>query len=172
MAAVLSAILVYAFLIVLFRCAGKRTLHQATVFDLVLLLLIAEGAQQVLIGDDPSLTQAVVVISTLVLVDIALSVAKQRWKRVDNWLDGRPVVLLEGGRPLPESMRYSRVDEDDILEAARELRGIERLDQIRCAVLERDGKISIVPYRPGDRAESDPAPSGGPTKSASSRSRK
>jgi uncharacterized membrane protein YcaP (DUF421 family) len=145
MTPVVNAILLYTFLIVLFRCAGKRTLHQATVFDVVLLLIIAEAAQGVLVGEDPSLTQALVVIATLVLMDIGLSLVKQRWPRVEGWLDGRPLLILADGKPIEERMRRSRVGEDDILEAARELRGLERLEQIRYAVLERDGRISIVP---------------------------
>jgi uncharacterized membrane protein YcaP (DUF421 family) len=147
MNSVIDVVMLYVFLVLLFRCTGKRTLHQATVFDLVLLLVIAEACQQALLGDDPSLTQAVVVITTLVLVDVALSVAKQRWIGVDRWLDGRPLLLVEDGRPLAERMRLSRVDEEDILVAARELQGLERIDQIRYAVLERDGRISIVPRR-------------------------
>jgi uncharacterized membrane protein YcaP (DUF421 family) len=145
MTAVVNAILLYTFLIVLFRCAGKRTLHQATVFDVVLLLIIAEAAQGVLVGEDPSLTQALVVIATLVLMDIGLSLVKQRWPGVEGWLDGRPLLILADGKPMEERMRRSRVGVDDILEAARELRGLERLEQIRYAVLERDGRISIVP---------------------------
>jgi uncharacterized membrane protein YcaP (DUF421 family) len=145
MSAVLHPILLYAFLVLLFRLAGKRTLHQATVFDLVLLLVISESAQQVLLEDDPSLTRALIVIATLVLMDIGLSLVKRRWPAADHWLDGRPLLLLDEGRPLQERMHRSRVDEGDILEAARELHGLERLEQIRYAVLERDGRISIIP---------------------------
>jgi uncharacterized membrane protein YcaP (DUF421 family) len=56
-----------------------------------------------------------------------------------------PLVLLEHGKPIQERLDKSRVDEDDILEAARELRGLERLQQIKYAVLERSGEISIIP---------------------------
>ena len=77
--------------------------------------------------------------------DVLLSLVKQRWKRADHWLTGRPLVLLEDGELLEDRMQRSRVDRGDILEAARELQGLERLDQIRYAVLERDGHISIVP---------------------------
>ncbi len=148
MAAIVRSLFLYGLMVVLFRCAGKRTLRDVTVFDLVLLLLIAEAAQQGLIGDDPSLTQAVVVITTLVMTDVVLALVKQRFPRVDRWLEGVPIVLLEDGEPLREVMRRSAVDESDILQAARERHGLERLDQIRFAVLERDGNISIVPSAP------------------------
>ncbi len=147
MSAIARSLFLYALLVVLFRCAGKRTLREVTVFDLVLLLLIAEAAQQGLIGEDPSLTHAIVVITTLVLTDIVLALVKQRFPRVDRWLEGVPIVLVEDGVPLREFMKRSAVDESDVLQAARERHGLERMDQIRFAVLERDGAISIVPRR-------------------------
>lgn len=58
---------------------------------------------------------------------------------------GEPLIILENGRPLHDRMNRERVDEEDILEAARELQGLERLDQIRYAILERNGAITIVP---------------------------
>src|SRR5688500_18595486 len=138
MVAILETVFIYAALVVLFRCAGQRTLHEMTVFDLVLLLLIAEAAQPVLIGDDHSATYAMVVITTLVLTDIALAFAKERWLAVDRWLEGLPLVLVKDGEPRQELMRKSFVDEADILQAARETQGLERMEQIRYAVLERD----------------------------------
>jgi len=61
------------------------------------------------------------------------------------WREGEPLIILENGRPLHDRMNRERVDEEDILEAARELQGLERLDQIRYAILERNGAITIVP---------------------------
>jgi uncharacterized membrane protein YcaP (DUF421 family) len=145
MVVLLKTLFLYGTFVVLFRCAGKRTLHEMTVFDLVLLLLIAEAAQVALIGDDPSLTHALVVIVTLVMIDVLLAFLKQRSHKVDRWLEGVPLVLVENGMPIAELMRRSAVDEDDILQAARERYGLERMDQIRLAVLERDGNISIIP---------------------------
>lgn len=145
MATILKTVFFYVTFVLLFRAAGKRTLHEMTVFDLVLLLLIAEAAQVALIGDDPSVTHALVVIVTLVLVDIALAYLKQRSRALDRWIEGVPVVLVENGEPLREVMDRSAVDEEDILSAARERQGIERMEEIRLAVLERDGNISIVP---------------------------
>jgi uncharacterized membrane protein YcaP (DUF421 family) len=141
---VLSAVAIYAFLMVVFRISGKRTLAQATPFDLTLLLVISEAVQNVLTGDDRSMTRAFVVVVTLVALDVGLSLLKLRSRRLERALEDVPVVLVSRGRPLQDRMRLSRVDESDVLEAAREM-GLERLDQVRYAVLERDGQISIVP---------------------------
>jgi uncharacterized membrane protein YcaP (DUF421 family) len=72
--------------------------------------------------------------------------------RVEKWLEGVPVVLVEHGRPLVDRMRRSRVDVSDVLSAARTRHGLERLEQVKYAVLERSGEISIIPWAPSDRA--------------------
>ena len=146
---IIRAAAVYFFLLVVFRLAGKRTLAQATPFDLVLLLTISEAVQNAMTRTDQSLTGAFGVVLTLVGLDIALSILKSKSRTFDRLLDDVPVVLVQDGQPLAERMRRARVDESDILEAARELQGLERLEQVRYAVLERDGQISIVPK--GDR---------------------
>ncbi len=146
---VLRSLGIYVFLLVLFRIAGKRSLAQITTFDFILLLIISETTQQALLGDDGSLLNAMVVMATLIGADIALSLTKQRWPTLERWLEGLPVIVLRDGEPLQERMRNLRVDEDDILTAAREAHGLERLDQIKYAVVERSGGISIVPRAQG-----------------------
>ena len=141
---IIRAVIVYAFLFIVFRIAGKRSLAEITPFDFVLLLIIAETTQQALIGDDFSLVTAALLISTLFLIEIGLTLLKQRSSRVDRLLEGEPVVLVENGQPLQPRLEMERVDLDDILEAARRWRGLERLDQIKFAVLERDGNITII----------------------------
>jgi len=136
---------IYFFLLLIFRLAGKRSLEKATTFDFVLLLIIAEVTQQGLLGEDFSVTNALLLIVTLVLIDILLSLWKQRSHRIEWLIDGVPVVLLRDGVPLEERMRRERVDTEDILAEARRSHGLERLSQIRCAVLERNGCISIIP---------------------------
>ena len=145
MDSVLRGLAIYLFLLLVFRIAGKRSLAQITTFDFVLLLIVGEATQQALLGDDFSLTTAFVVILTLIGVDICLSVLKQRSRGIDKLLDGVPLIIVENGEPLKERMDKSRVDESDVLEAARRLRGLERMEQVKYAVLERDGAISIIP---------------------------
>jgi uncharacterized membrane protein YcaP (DUF421 family) len=65
--------------------------------------------------------------------------------RIEKWVDGLPTVLVEDGRPLKDRMDKARVDVQDVLEAARATQGLERIEQVKFAVLERGGKISIVP---------------------------
>jgi uncharacterized membrane protein YcaP (DUF421 family) len=78
-------------------------------------------------------------------VDIGLSLLKLRLPWTEKLLEGLPVVLVEGGRPLRDRMWQQRIDESDVLAAARKLHGLERMDQIKYAVLESSGGISIIP---------------------------
>lgn len=145
MEAVLRTMAVYFFLMLLLRLSGSRTLADISPFDFVLLLVISELVQQAVVGRDPSLTQAAVLCGTLVGLDMLLAQLKQHSPRLARWMDGMPIVLVERGRPVHEAMRRECIDEADILAAARLGRGLERMDQIRYAVLESAGGISIVP---------------------------
>jgi uncharacterized membrane protein YcaP (DUF421 family) len=142
---ILRAAVVYLLLMILFRLSGKRSLGQVTTFDLVLLLIISEATQNALIGDDNSLTNAFLVIMTLFGIDIGLSLLKDRMPRFERILEGVSLIVVDDGRVLRERMHKARIDESDVLEAAREHLGIESMDQIKYAVLERDGHITVVP---------------------------
>src|SRR5690606_18671524 len=145
MDAVLRGVIVYAFLLLFFRFIGKRSLSQITTFDFVLLLIIGEATQQALLGDDFSIVNALLVIVTLIINDIGLSLIKQRSSNVENMSDGVTTIMVDNGKPIDNNMQRARIDREDFLESARELQGLERMDQIKYPVLERDGKISIIP---------------------------
>lgn len=145
METVIRGLLLYVFLMIIFRVSGKRTLYEATVFDFVLLLIISETAQQVLGGEDDSITNGFLLIITLLLADISLSLLKQKFNYFGKVLDGVPVIILDDGKLLHDRLKKVRVDEADIMESARELQGLERLDQIKYAILEKDGRITIIP---------------------------
>lgn len=142
---VLRAAAVYLFLLIVFRAFGKRSLAQITTFDFVLLLIIAETTQQALLGDDYSVTNACILIATLFLIDALLDFIKARSDWFSRVTEGRPLIVLRDGKLLSERMALSRIDEADILSSARELQGLERLDQIKYAVLEKNGTITIIP---------------------------
>jgi uncharacterized membrane protein YcaP (DUF421 family) len=75
-----------------------------TPFDFVLLLIIAETTQQALLGDDFSLINAFVLIVTLVILDIGLSLLKQKFKWFEKVVDGGPVILMDNGEMLRDRM--------------------------------------------------------------------
>jgi uncharacterized membrane protein YcaP (DUF421 family) len=150
MESVVRAVVIYGVLLILFRFTGKRSLGQITTFDFILLLIISEAVQNGLVGENYSLTNAVILVLTLIVIDVGLSLLKRRAPSVEKWLEGVPVVIVEHGRPLVDRMQKARVDESDVLSFARRQHGLERMEQIKYAVLERSGEISIIPWtQPG-----------------------
>lgn len=142
---VVRAAAMYLVLILIFRISGKRSLAQITTFDFVLLLVIGEATQQALLGNDFSITNASIVIVTLVSIDIGISLVQRQFPTLGPWLDDAPLLLVEDGRVLRHRIRKSRISEEDILQAARTSANLEAMDQIKYAVLERTGEISIIP---------------------------
>ena len=147
MDAIGRALVVYLFLLVIFRVSGKRTLAEASNFDFVLLLIVAEATQQALLGDDFSVTNALLIITTLFLTDIVATWVKNRSDRLDRVIDGVPVVLMERGTVLHAQLDEHRINVNDLLEEARRRHGLRSLDDIDYAVLERSGDIAIIPHR-------------------------
>ena len=145
MESILRAALIYLVVWLVMRVTGKRTLAQVTIFDFVLLLIISQAGQQALLGDDLSLTNALLIIVTLVGIHLTFTAANYRWPAFDKFANDVPLVLIDDGQILEERMRKTKVSEDDILEQARMAHGVERMDQIKYAVLERNGGISIIP---------------------------
>lgn len=136
---------IYFILLVVLRLSGRRTVAQMTPFDLVLLLIIAETTQQALLGDDFSIINAAVLIIVLFGIDIGFSYLKQWAPRLARVVDGAPTVLISEGKPDLRPLHRARVSLEDVLTTARQEQGLEKLDQIKSAILEADGAVSIIP---------------------------
>lgn len=145
MESVLRAAAIYLVLLVIFRIAGRRALSEITTFDFVMLLIIGEATQQALLGEDFSITNAALVIVSLIAIDVMISLLERRSPKLARMINGEPIIIVEHGKVLRQRLYKSRVEEADILEAARHSQGLERIDQIKFAVLERNGSISIIP---------------------------
>ena len=148
---ILRATVVYVFLLVLFRISGKRTLAEVTTFDFILLLIISEATQQALLGQDYSITGGAIVIATLVGLDMLMARISSRSAKLQKMLDSVPLVILEEGKMYRDRMDKAGVEESEILHAARELQGLASLEEIRYAILERSGGITIIPKSPKPR---------------------
>ena len=145
MDAVIRAAAMYLVLIILFKIAGRRSLSELTTFDFVLLLIIGEATQQALLGDDFSVTNSILIIATLIAIDVGFPLAKQRSTRLSKFLDGDPTIIVEDGHFLKARMKKARISEADIMETARSSQGIIDISDIRFAIIERNGSISIIP---------------------------
>lgn len=147
---ILRAAAIYFFLIVCFRLSGRRTIGQATTFDMMLMLIISEAVSPALTNGNQTLGHAFTLVLTLVGLNVLMSIAKFRSQSIDRLIDGKPVVLVRHGTLERAAMRRSRVDEEDLLEAARQEQGVSSLADVELATLERSGHISIVPRSPVD----------------------
>ena len=145
MDSVLKALLVYIVLWLLIRLSGRRTLAELSTFDFILFLIIGGATQRALIGQDYSLTNAFVVIATLIVIDILVGLVERDSRLFSKIIRGVPTILVDDGHLLTGRMRRARVTSDEILERARTLRGLEKLEQIKYAILEASGDISIIP---------------------------
>ena len=149
MESVIRGAAIYLVLLLIMRLSGRRTMAQMTPFDFVLLLIIAETTQQALLGDDFSITNAIILILTLIVLDIALSYVKTWMPAVAKLIDGMPTVLIRDGEIDRRALERSRMEESDILVSARQKQGVEKMSDIKHAVLEVDSGISIVPKKQG-----------------------
>ena len=145
---VVRGLAIYLFLLILLRIMGKRSLSEATTFDLVLLLIISEVTQQALVGEDYSITGAFILIVTLVTTDLIFSLLKENFPFFAKVTEGLPLVIVAEGKPLQRRMKKTKVSEEDVLEAARMTFGLETMSQIKYAILEKSGDITIVPQEP------------------------
>lgn len=146
MDAVLRGSAVYLFLVVVFSVIGRRTLVQTTNFDLLLVIIIGQCTQLALLGDDFSVSNAMILVATLVTLHLAFARIKAWVPNADRWIGGGlPIVVAYEGRFLDRRARRVEVGEDDVMLAARQSHGLERMDEVRFAVVERTGDISIVP---------------------------
>lgn len=145
MDAVLHGMAIYIVLILLFRLAGRRSLAQASLSDLLLLLILGEAIQQALVGRENYSVAVSAILIVLLLGLIRLSDYLGNRVRRDEARDRAPIVLVEEGEPLPEHLLTARVTEEDILSEARRSQGLDRMEQIKYAVLDKTGDIAVVP---------------------------
>lgn len=144
MVPVLRGLVIYLFLLGVLRVAGKRTLAEVTIFDFTLLLIISEALQQGMIGNDFSITNSVLLVLTLVTLERISDWISNRSRRADRVLNDSPTIVVRDGQVVEEWAKRYHLTGAEILEQARKSQGVERLDQIKFAVLERDGEISVI----------------------------
>ncbi len=140
---VLRASVVFAFLLLLTRGLKRRTLADMAPFEMLLLVTVGDIVQQGITQEDYSLTGAVLAASTFGFWVTVLSYLSWRSRRVAALVDGKPLVIVQDGRPLIDALAVERMPVDEVLEAARQ-QGIDRLDKVRLAVLEPSGRISFI----------------------------
>ena len=140
---VLRALFGYFFLVFIVRIVGRRPGKQLTPFEFILIFFLGGVMLTAIVSDEASLTNAFCQIIAVAGAHYALATLRTKSDRVAQILDGVPLILLEGGHWRPHTLAMMRVQDDDVMEKARD-QGLKSLDQIETAVLERNGEISII----------------------------
>jgi uncharacterized membrane protein YcaP (DUF421 family) len=141
---VVRSAIVYLAIIIGMRLTGSRQLGQMTPFDLVLILLIANAVQNAMVGTDVTVFGGLVAAATLLAANRVTAVITDRVPLFRRALEGQELLLLNDGKLIERNIQHAGLTEELVLQAIRE-HGFERPEQIRMAVLEIDGTISIVP---------------------------
>ena len=140
---VLRAIALYIFVLLVMRMVGRRELSSLTPVDLVLLVVLGDALQQGLTQDDYSVTGAIIVITTIALLQVLTSYITYLSRRAKRLVDGDPIVLIEGGKLLERNLRRQRLRPEDVAEEMR-LEGIGNFSDVQWAILESNGSFSFI----------------------------
>lgn len=143
---VLRATVIYVLVMVLVRVSGKRAVGQFTPFDLVLLILIGNAVQNGINGGDNSLTGAAIMAVTLIALNYAVALLTSRHSGFERLVEGEPVVLARDGKLFAQVLRRELVSHGDFAEALR-VNGVEHLEDVGLALLETNGRITVIARR-------------------------
>lgn len=143
----LRTLVVYAFLIICLRLAGKRELAQLNSFDLVVLLLLSNTVQNAIIGNDNSLVGGLFGATTLIVINWVLVRVSYKHRRFDRLLEGDPITLVQNGKLLEDQCAKQLITQMEIEIAARK-QGFDSLADVREAVLEPGGALTFAGKEP------------------------
>ena len=141
---VLRTAIVYLFVVTALRLSGKREVGQMSVLELVVILVISDAVQNSMVGDNTTLWGGLVAVVTLLSLDFALKALTRRSKTVRTAIEGEPRMLVRDGRLLERAIDEEGVEVEEVRAAIR-AHGLARVEDVRFAVLETDGSISVVP---------------------------
>jgi uncharacterized membrane protein YcaP (DUF421 family) len=140
---VVRCVAVDVVLLIALRVFGKREIGQFTLYDLVLILLVANAVQPAMTGPDSSLSGGLIIIGVLVLFNTALS-RLDRYRLFHKLLVPSPRIIIKDGSYVQAALRHEGVD-PELCETAIREHGLQGVGDVRLGVLEPDGTISIVP---------------------------
>jgi uncharacterized membrane protein YcaP (DUF421 family) len=141
----LRCVIVYGFVLLGLRLSGKREVGQLTPFDLVLILLIANAVQNAMVGADNSLAGGLIAAAVLLALNFSVGRAVRKWLGLGRLLKGHATLLINRGIILDAHLQREGIAREDLMAALRE-HGVASPDDVRMAVLEVDGTISVLRY--------------------------
>lgn len=140
---VFRAAFAYVFIVFVMRIMGRRELSSLAPADLVLVVVLGDLIQNGVTQSDMSMTGVTIAISTFVLLTVLSSYLAFKSSRARSIIQGEPVIIVQDGKPIHRNMRIERLTVDDVMEEARD-KEIEKLEEIKFAVLEPGGKMTFL----------------------------
>lgn len=140
---IFRSIAVYVFMLLAIRITGKKELSQLNTGDVVLILLISNSVQNAMVGSDTSLQGGLMAAASLFILNYALKRWAYKNEKIRRILNDKPQILIHNGKPDFDQLSRLRISSDEMEEAMR-LHGVEHYKDIKLAMLETDGNISIV----------------------------
>jgi uncharacterized membrane protein YcaP (DUF421 family) len=140
---VLRPWVVYTFLVIGLRLAGKRELAQINTFDLIVLLTLSNTVQNAIIGNDNSVTGGLIGATSLLVLNYLVVRFVFRRMRLDRFLEGKPTALIERGRLIRKNLERELITESE-LEAVAHKQGFRSLKDVEGAILETGGSITFI----------------------------
>lgn len=160
MSTVIRIAVIYIFIVAALRVMGKREFGQLSPLELVTILLVPEIASQAMLGEDFSLTNALVGLSALFSIVFISGAIQFRFKKVGEVMNGVPSVLVHDGTMYAEKLELERVSEDELISEIHKA-GLSHLEQVEWAILGTDGRIAVIPHRQPTPVLRSSGPSGG-----------
>jgi uncharacterized membrane protein YcaP (DUF421 family) len=140
---ILRSVAVYVFMIIALRLLGKKELSQLNTADIILILLISNSVQNAMVGDNISLEGGLLAALILFLLNYLLKVLQFKFKIFNVLLDDKPEILIHRGKPDYRVLSKLNITHEELLEAVHE-HGLEHIADVKLAIMEMDGNISII----------------------------
>ena len=140
---IIRSVAVYLFMIVALRLFGKKELSQLNTADVILILLISNSVQNAMVGNNTTLLGGLSAASVLFAINFSLKKLMYRYKGFSDFMQEKPEILIHNGKLDFKSLHHLNITDDELKEAMRE-HGIEHFVDVKLAMLEIDGNISII----------------------------
>ena len=134
---------VYVFMIVAFRLFGKRELSQLSIADLALVVLISNALQNAMVGENTSLIGGLTAGTVLFGLNMLVGYLMFRFKNIRSLVQSEPVTLIYNGKILEKNLKDVLLTTDELNSAVRE-HGVENISDVKLAIMEVDGNISVI----------------------------
>ncbi|HWM77513.1 MAG TPA: YetF domain-containing protein [Methylomirabilota bacterium] len=143
---ILRSVAVYGFLLVAFRIAGKRQLGQMTAFDLIVLLIISNVLQNAAIGNDNSLGGGLLGATVIIVLNLLIAWMTFRHKRFERIVEDSPTILVKHGHVLRANLAREFMSMAELRASLRK-EGVATMSEVRYAILEEDGHVTVIPRK-------------------------